>query len=328
MSISKLWSIATATALVSVAAGMVSVQAASYPTRSIELVVPFPAGGSDVVPRKISEKASAILGTAIVVVNRPGASGVIATRKVVESVPDGYTLYVSSPPELAANPSLFEKLPYDALSDLTPISLLAKTPFVLFARKDLPAKNLEDLVQYVRTNPGKLNLGTFGPGSPPDLLARIFAEQIGGEFELIPYKGGAPMITDLVGGQIDLAFLTLIPTRPFIEQGSITPLAVTLDQRPELFPNVPTFIEKGFQINQGGAWGLMGPKGLDTAIVDKLQSAFKAALADPEVKQMFSDMSIVSVGSSPDEFKASLEKDTEYWADLIPKLGLRKRSTE
>jgi len=297
----------------------------SYPTRSIELVVPFPAGGSDAVPRRFGQYMSEKLGQPVVIMNKPGASSIIASRAVIASKPDGHTLYVATPTELAANPSLFETVPFDALTDLTPISLLAQTPFVLLARDKAPFKNYDELIAFAKANPGKVSIGTFGAGSPPDLIAREFQRAAGIEFQMIPYQGGSQVLTGLLRGDIDLGVLTLIPTRGPIENKSILPIAITLDKRAPLIPQTPTFSEKGVKITAGGGCALMGPKNLPKPIVEKLHQVAVAMVQDPEIVKYLQGLNIVPVGSSPDELANSLRAETKYWAETIPQLGLGKR---
>jgi tripartite-type tricarboxylate transporter receptor subunit TctC len=311
--------------VVGVALDTNAAQAASYPARAIQIIVPYPAGGSDSLIRRIAQGLSERMGKAVIVVNRPGASTMIATQAGVSAAPDGYTLVVGSPTEMTANPSLFENVPFDVLTDLTPVTLLAETPFVLFTNGKLKFQTLDELVAELKERPGKLNLGTFGVGSPPDLNARLFQMAAGVEVSLVPYTGGAPMLIALAGGEIDLAFATLIPTKPLMQTGAIRPLAVSLDRRSNVIPDVPTFRDKGINVAEGGGWALFGPKGLPTEIRDRLLQEIREVYKDPAVQKMAADMGVFLVGNSPDELSEKLKRDTKMWADTIPKFGLTKQ---
>ena len=197
----------------------------------MQLVIPYPPGGSDALSRKLIIGMSEQLGQPIVVVNKPGASTQIATQMVVSSSPDGHILYMSSPGELAAGPALFKSLPFNALTDLTPISYVAEAPYTLIAASSLPVKTYAELVAFLKANPDKARFGTYGVQTQPDILARRFNRAIGVDVQIVPYQGGSPAFNAMLRGEVNLIFATLIPTRSFISAGQMVPLAIAADKR-------------------------------------------------------------------------------------------------
>ncbi len=296
-----------------------------YPTKPIQMVIPYPAGGSDIVPRKLMLGMAERLGQPIVAINKPGASTQIASAFVAAATPDGHTLYMSNPAELAAAPALFQSLPFDALTGLTPISYVAHAPFTLLAATSVPAKTLSELVAYIKANPGKVRFGTYGVSTQPDILARRFNQLTGSAAEIIPYQGGVPVFNAMLRDEVQLAFSTLIPTRTFISAGQMHPIAIAATERVALFPDLPTLRELGLDIVDGAAFGLMGPKGLSPDVVAKLHVAVTAELGKPDIRSSLEEMGVVPVGSTPAEFAARLKEGTAFWLNLVPKLGIQKQ---
>lgn len=297
----------------------------TYPARSVQLVIPYPPGGSDVLPRKLIVGMSQALGQPIIPVNKPGASTQIATQLVVTSAPDGYVLYFSSPGELAAGPALFKSLPFNALTDLTPISYVAEAPYTLLAASSLPVKTFAELVAYIKANPDKARFGSYGVQTQPDVLARQLNQHIGVDVQIIPYQGGSPAFNAMVAGEVNLIFATLIPTRAFIQGGQMRPIAIAANARVPLFPDLPTLRELGVDIVDGASFGLVGPKGLPDDIVQRLHAAVVDELKKPDVRKFVEDMGVVPVASTPAELATRLKDMTEHWAQFAPKLGIQKQ---
>ncbi len=297
----------------------------SYPAKPIQLVIPYPPGGSDVLGRKLVIGMSATLGQPIVVVNKPGASTQVATAYIAAAAPDGYTLYMASPVELAAGPSLFKSLPFDALKDLTPISHVAFSPFVLTTSIELPVKTFSERVAFAKANADKVRFGTYGLQTQPDVLARRVNQMAGTDLLIVPYQGAAPVFNAIVRNEVQLLFSSLIPSRPFIVGGQIRPLAIAATERVALYPDLPTLKELGLDIVEAAEFGLMGPKGLPAEVVAKIRAALVTELQKPDVKQFLDGLGIVPVGSSPEDFGRKLALLTTQWAELAPKLGLEKQ---
>ncbi len=297
-------------------------QQPQYPTRSIQLIIPYPPGGSDALGRKIAATMSKRIGQEILVVNVPGASTQVASRKVAESAPDGYTLYISSPFELATGPALYKNLPFDPLKDFTPISFNARLPYMLLVSSKLPVKTYAEFMAYAKAHPKDVRLGSYGALSQVDIIARRFRKAAGLDVQIIPYNGGSPAFNALLADEIQGVFATPIPTRPFISEGKMLPLAVTSATRSKLFPNVPTLKELGIDVVDEASYGLVGPKGLPRPIVDYLNRELVASMNDPQTRAFIEDMGVEIVGSSPEEYAKWLRDNTKLWAELVPTLGL------
>lgn len=300
-------------------------QTGAYPAKPIQLVIPYPPGGSDVLPRRLIIGIAERLGQPVIAVNKPGASTQVASAFVAAAQPDGYTLYFANPSELAAGPSLFKSLPFNALADLTPISFVAEAPFTLVASTGLAPKTFPELVAYAKANPDKVKFGSYGVQSQPDVLARRLNLAIGTDAPVIPYQGGTPSLNAVVRNEVQLLFPTLIASRPFIVGGQMRPLAIAAENRVPLYPDVPTFRELGVDIVDAASFGLMGPKGLPAEIVAKLNQAFVAELAKPEIRSFLDGLGIVPVGSTPEALGARLKEMTAHWADFAVKLKLEKQ---
>ncbi len=303
-------------------AGEVCAQAPQYPTRSIQLLIPYPPGGSDALGRKIAATMSKRIGQEMVVMNVPGASTQVASRKVAEAAPDGYTLYISSPFELVTGPSLYKNLPFDALKDFTPISFNARLPYMLLVSSKLPVKTYAEFIAFAKARPNDVRIGSYGALSQVDIIARRFRKAAGLDLQIIPYNGGSPAFNALLADEIQAVFATPIPTRPFITEGKMIPLAVTTAARSKLFPNVPTLKEVGIDVVDEASYGLVGPKGLPRPIVDYLNRELIASMNDPETRAFIEAMGVEIVGSSPEEYAKWLRDNTKLWAELVPTLGL------
>jgi tripartite-type tricarboxylate transporter receptor subunit TctC len=296
-----------------------------YPTRSIQLIIPYPPGGSEALGRKIAATMSKNIGQSLIVVNVPGASTQIASRKVKEAAPDGYTIYVSSPPEFVAGPAFFENLPFDPLKDFTPITYHAHTPYMLLVSTKVPVKTYNEFVAYMKKNEATLRFGSYGALSQSDIIARRFQKVTGVKFGIIPYSGGSPSFNALLAGEIHALFATPIPTRGFISAGQMLPLAVTTSERLKLFPNTPALKELGVDIVDSASYGLVGPAGLPKGIVDFWYREWSKAMNEAETRKFIEEMGVQIVASTPEQFKKWLEDNTKLWAELAQTLGIEKQ---
>jgi tripartite-type tricarboxylate transporter receptor subunit TctC len=304
--------------------GPLFAQPAQYPSKPIQLIIPYPPGGSDALGRKVAATMAKQMGQDIVVVNVPGASTQVATRKVAEATPDGYTLYVSSPFELATGNTFYSNLPFDPQKDLTLISFYARLPYMLLVSSSLPVKNLQEFIAYAKAHPKEVKLGSYGALSQVDVIARRFRKLIGLDIPFIPYNGGSPAFNALLAGEIQGVFATPIPTRPFIAEGKMVPLAVTSATRSKRFPNVPTLKESGIDLVDEASYGLAGPKGLPPQTVGYLHKELTTALKDPGTLAFLEDAGVEVVASSPAEYQKWLQDNTKMWQELVPVLGIEK----
>ena len=307
------------------AGGPAAIAQSKYPARTIQLVIPYPPGGSDVLARRLVIGMGERLGQTIVVVNKPGASTQVATSFVTAAQPDGYTLYFANATELAAGPSLFKSLPFNALTDLTPISYAADAPFALVSTSQIPAKSYGELIAYIKANPDKVKFATYGVQSQPDILARRLNLVLGTDIPIIPYQGGAPALNAITRNEVQLLFPTLIPSRPFIVSDQMRIYAVAAEKRVPLYPEVPTLKELGVDIVDAGTFALMGPKGLPAEVVTTMRETLAAELAKPDIKQFLDSLGIVPIASTPEALGARLKEMTAHWADFAVKLKLEKQ---
>lgn len=297
-------------------------QASAYPSRPIQLIIPYPPGGSDALGRRIAATMAKNIGQEIVVLNVPGASTQVASRKVADAAPDGYTLYISSPFEMATGPVFYKNLSFDPIADFTHISFNARLPYMLLVSTSLPVKSYGEFMAYAKANPGKVRFGSYGALSQVDVIARRFRKETGLDFPIIPYQGGAPAFTALMAGEIQAVFATPIPTRGFIKDGKMRPLAVTTEGRNKLFPDVPSLKEVGLGIVDEASYGLVGPKGMPRDMVAFLNRELVKAMNDPETKAFIEGMGVEVVGSSPEYYAQWLRDNTKMWTELAPALGL------
>jgi tripartite-type tricarboxylate transporter receptor subunit TctC len=299
--------------------------AQAYPAKSVRMVVPFAAGAgsNDIMARLIAQKLTDEFGQQFVVDNRPGASGIIGTDIVAKAPPDGYTLLMMSL-TFTVNPSLFSKLPYDTVKDFVPVTLVASAPLMLVVHPSVPAKSVAEFIAYAKANPGKLNFGSGGPGTTPHLAGEMMKTMAGIQVTHIPYKGGAPALADLVGGQIQFMCENIPGTLPFAKAGKLRALAVTDLKRSPLLPELPTLDESGLKGYQIVGWnGLFVPAGTPQAIVNKLYSGVGRALALPDVKERLSVMGADGVGDTPQHFAAFIKAEIPKWARVAKDAGLK-----
>ena len=305
-------------------AQVASKSAGAYPARPIRLIVPFAPGGSnDIMARLAGQKLSESLGTQVVVDNRAGGSGIIGTDIAAKAAPDGYTVLMMSL-TFAVNPSLYSKLPYDTEKDLAPVTLVASAPLMLVVHPSIPAKSVQEFIAYAKSNPGKLNFGSGGPGTTPHLAGEMLKMMAGVRMTHVPYKGGGPALTDLVGGQIQLMLENIPSTLPHAKSGRLRALAVSGLKRSPLVPDLPTLDEAGLKGYEIVGWnGLFVPAGTPRSVVTLLYRETAKALAQSDVKERLATMGAEPVGSSPEEFRAFVKAEIAKWAKVVKEAGLK-----
>ena len=315
-----------ALALVELLLGAANVaRAEDYPARKITIVVPYPPGGGvDAMARVIGQKLSETLHEQVIVENRGGGGGTIATRFVARAAPDGYTLLLGHTGTISINPSLYAKLGMDPRKDYAPIGLIASMPVALLANPSFPAKSVAEFISLAKKEPGKLNLGTAPIGTGGYMSAEHFKSVAGIDVAIIPYKGSAPVINDLLGGHVPVALSVLPPALGNLKAGTLRAIAVTSKTRFSLLPDVPTFDESGMPGFEAVLhYGLLAPHGTPPAIVEKLSAEVRKAVADPEVQKRIHFEGGDPLTSTPAEYAADIDKEEAKWSALVHKLGLK-----
>jgi len=301
--------------------GVASAQA-PFPSRPVHIFVPYAAGGGvDILARTLGDAVSRQWGQAVVVENRPGAGGVVASQALVGSAPDGYTLMVVASGH-ATNPFLYPKLPYDTFKDFTPIARLASSPNILVVRADSPFKSVADVIAAARAKPGSLSFGHAGNGTSTHLAGELFKKLAGIEMNAISYKGGAPAINDLLGGQIPMSFNNAPEALGQLAAGTLRALAVTTTSRSPFLPNVPAMAETVPGYDTEVWWGLLGPAGMPSELVAKLNHDFVATLNTDAVKERLAKFGATTIGGSPGELDAKIHADYEKWGPIIKASGM------
>lgn len=301
------------------AASAQSAAPATWPDKPVTIVVPFPAGGStDMVARAMAQQMGDKLGQNFVVDNRPGATGTLGAGAVKRAAPDGYTLLVSSLGAFVVAPHLLKSVPYDALKDFDYITVPVQAPNVLVASPGQKARTVKEVIAQLKANPGKVSFATSGNGSSDHLSAEVFWQQTGTEGLHIPYKGGAPAINDLLGGQVDFSFQNVNAVLQHIRAGKLHAIAVTGDKRSPVLPDVPTLAEAGVAGAEVYSWqGMAAPKGLPASVKQKLADAAIAAINDPAVKKRMLDLGLEIVASTPEAFTAYQAREFARWKTVI-----------
>ncbi len=314
--------IVAAVVAMSVAGGAASAQS-PFPSKPVHIFVPYAAGGGvDILARTLGDVVSRRWGQTVVVENRPGAGGVVASQALVTSPPDGYTLIVVASGH-ATNPFLYPKIPYDTFKDFTPISLLASSPNILLVRADSPFKTLGDLIAQARSKPGSLSVAHAGTGTSTHLALELLKSLTRIDINPIPYKGGAPAINDLLGGQIPLSFNNGPESVGQLEAGTLRALAVTTAARAPFLPNVPSMAETVPGYDTEVWWGLLGPGGMPRDLTEKLSHDFVAALNTEAVKERLTKLGASPIGSSPQAFDARIRADYNKWGPIIEAAGIK-----
>lgn len=311
--------LAAALAAVSMLAATPAVLAAGYPDRTITIVVPFPAGGaSDITGRQIAAKLGETIGQPVIIDNRAGANGSLGAGLVKQAKPDGYTLLVGSIGVYAINPALFKDLKYDPLKDFDLLSVAVRTPNVLVAHPGFPANNVAELIAYMKKNPDKVSFASSGTGSSDHLTAALFMQKTGATGVHVPYKGGAPAITDLIGGHANVSFQNLGAIANHVKAGKLKALAVTADKRTTVLPDVPTMAEAGVKGVEVYSWqAAAAPKGLPADVRAKLESQIAAGLKSADSTAKFNDIGFDVVASTGKDFESFLAAEIARWKSVI-----------
>jgi len=298
-------------------------RAQAYPTRPVRIVVPFTAGSlSDILARPIGQWLSERLGQPFIIENRPGAGGNIGTEAVVKAAPDGYTLLVIASSN-AINATLYEKLNFNFIHDIAPVATIIRQPMVMLVNPSIPTKTVREFVAYAKTNPRKISMASAGNGTAPHVAGELFNMMAGVDMVHVPYRGGAPALTDLIGGQVQVMFATPIVSIEHIRAGKLRPLAVTSATRFGVLPDIPSVGEflPGYEAS---VWvGLGAPKNTPTEIVDQLNKEINAGLADPKIKSGLADLGGGAFSSSPADFAKLIAEDTEKWAKVVKFSGAK-----
>lgn len=315
------WFRILAAAALLAAAGSASAQ--PFPSKPVHILVPYAAGGAvDILARTLGDAVSQQWHQSVIIENRPGAGGVIASQALVTSPPDGTTLIVVASGH-PTNPFLYEKLPYDTFKDFTPISLLASSPNILLVRADSPFKTVADVIAAAKAKPGSLSYGHAGTGTSTHLAGELLKNLARIDITGIPYKGGLPAINDLLGGQIPLSFNNGPESVGQLQAGTVRALAVTTKSRVAFLPNVPSMAETVPGYDTEVWWGLLGPAGMPPEVLAKLSHDFLAALNSDAVKQRLAKLGATPIGSSPDEFNAKIHADYDKWGPIIKAAGMK-----
>ncbi len=295
--------------------------AEAYPSKPVKLIVPCPPGGAtDVVARTLGQKLSEAWGQPVIVENRTGAGGNIGADVVAKAAPDGYTLLVASPAEIAINPSLYPQMPYDAAKDLLPVAQLATAPLVLVVHPSVPAKTVADLIALAKADPTKINFASSGSGGPQHMAGELFKLMAHVDATHVPYKGGAPAITDLLGGQVQFFFAGVPPALPHIKTGRLRAIAVTTPRRSALLPELPTVDEAGLPGFAVDNWqGLLAPAGTPANVVSKVAADVAKIEAEPDFAAKLRALGAETVESSPTKFAAFIQAESAKYADIIRK---------
>jgi tripartite-type tricarboxylate transporter receptor subunit TctC len=296
----------------------------AYPAKPITLVVPFaPGGTTDIVARVVAEKLGAALQQTVIVDNRPGAGGNLGAGVVVKSAADGYTLFMATVAHTMA-PGLYKSLPYDFSKDLDPIALVALTPNVLLVNPAIPVKNVNELVAYIKSHPHEVSYGSAGIGSTEHLSGEMFRAQTGTDIVHVPYKGGAPMMTDLMGGQIQMAIETSPSAAPQVRAGKVRALAVTTPKRSSAYPGVPTLDEAGVKGYDVTTWyAIMAPHGTPAALEQRLNTELLKVVNLPDVQKKFEEQGVSGGDMTREQLAAFIKTETVKWAKVVHDSGAK-----
>jgi tripartite-type tricarboxylate transporter receptor subunit TctC len=300
-----------------------AVAAQAYPSKAVKIVVPFAAGGAtDVVARQLAQKLTEVWGQSVVVENRAGAGGNIGAEAVAKSPPDGYTLLMTSGSIVTANQHMYKNMGFDPAKDLAPVTNVASGPQIIAVANTFPAKDLKELFEYAKANPGKVNFGSAGIGTQTHLAGENLAYAAGVNFTHVPYKGEAAALTDLMGGQIQMVPSNFAAALPHIQGGRIRALAVTSRARHPQLPDVPAASEflPGFE--NDGWWGLMVPAGTPRDVIDRVQNDSAKILLSEDFKAKFAQQGMAPVANTPGELAAAIREETARWAKVIKERGL------
>jgi tripartite-type tricarboxylate transporter receptor subunit TctC len=299
--------------------------AQDYPVKPIKLIVPFPPGGpNDTIARAVAQRMAEIAGQPVTIDNRGGAGGVVGTDAVARAEPDGYTIAITSAGALAISVSLAEKVPYDSTKDLAAVTLVAKVPELLVAATSVPANNLAELIALAKAKPGQLNFASTGPGSMPHLAGELLRMSAKIDVVHVPYRGAAPVMTDLLGQQVQMVFLDLPILLPQVQAGKVKPIVLGAKERVASLKDVPTTAEAGFPDILAENWyGMVAPAKTPPAVIAKLNRIAVEAMRSPEVREKLAAQGATLIGNTPEEFAAYLRSEIDKWGKVVKAAGIK-----